>query len=129
MVAQRPCAPSGRSVPAQTVKRVKTRDIMDLKAQMAQALETAAAPTTVLPVHVPVPAPVSPKGVQTLPSVPGFHGGGMLLLGLSGLSAQCTEASGPLASLEGADKLGLGFPQVDSTIVALVKAPLVGGLD
>ncbi|MGH0186158.1 UNVERIFIED_CONTAM: hypothetical protein FKN15_020411 [Acipenser sinensis] len=30
----------------------------------------------------------------------------------------------PLASLEGADKLGLaGFPLVDSTIVALVKAP------
>ncbi|MGH0163431.1 UNVERIFIED_CONTAM: hypothetical protein FKN15_045133 [Acipenser sinensis] len=46
-------------------------------------------------------------------------------------------ASGPsmlkhaalLASLEGADKLGLaGFPPVDSTTVALVKARLVGGL-
>ncbi|MGH0183789.1 UNVERIFIED_CONTAM: hypothetical protein FKN15_012995 [Acipenser sinensis] len=46
-------------------------------------------------------------------------------------------ASGPsvlkhaplLASLEGTDKLGLaGFPPVDSTIAALVKASLVGGL-
>ncbi|MGH0121020.1 UNVERIFIED_CONTAM: hypothetical protein FKN15_068716 [Acipenser sinensis] len=35
----------------------------------------------------------------------------------------------PLASLEGADKLGLaGFPPVDSTIAALVKALSVGGL-
>ncbi|MGH0132978.1 UNVERIFIED_CONTAM: hypothetical protein FKN15_020896 [Acipenser sinensis] len=35
----------------------------------------------------------------------------------------------PLASLEGAEKLGLvGLPPVDSTIAALVKAPLVGGL-
>ncbi|MGH0174847.1 UNVERIFIED_CONTAM: hypothetical protein FKN15_068738 [Acipenser sinensis] len=35
----------------------------------------------------------------------------------------------PLASLEGVDKLGLaGFPLVDSTITALVKALLVGGL-
>ncbi|MGH0142751.1 UNVERIFIED_CONTAM: hypothetical protein FKN15_026768 [Acipenser sinensis] len=34
-----------------------------------------------------------------------------------------------LTSLEGADKLGLpSFPPVDSTIAALVKAPLVGGL-
>ncbi|MGH0122087.1 UNVERIFIED_CONTAM: hypothetical protein FKN15_010501 [Acipenser sinensis] len=34
-----------------------------------------------------------------------------------------------LAFLEGADKLGLaGFPPVDSTIAALVKVPLVGGL-
>ncbi|MGH0116095.1 UNVERIFIED_CONTAM: hypothetical protein FKN15_023128 [Acipenser sinensis] len=34
-----------------------------------------------------------------------------------------------LASLEGADKPGLaGFPPVDSTIAALVKAPPVGGL-
>ncbi|MGH0139777.1 UNVERIFIED_CONTAM: hypothetical protein FKN15_035777 [Acipenser sinensis] len=35
----------------------------------------------------------------------------------------------PLASLEGADKLGLAeFPPVDSTIAALVKAPPLGGL-
>ncbi|MGH0147579.1 UNVERIFIED_CONTAM: hypothetical protein FKN15_010872 [Acipenser sinensis] len=35
----------------------------------------------------------------------------------------------PLSSLEGADKLGLaGFPPVDSTITALVRAPPVGGL-
>ncbi|MGH0162223.1 UNVERIFIED_CONTAM: hypothetical protein FKN15_070887 [Acipenser sinensis] len=35
----------------------------------------------------------------------------------------------PLSSLEGADKLGLaGFPPVDSTIAALVRAPPVGGL-
>ncbi|MGH0146617.1 UNVERIFIED_CONTAM: hypothetical protein FKN15_041228 [Acipenser sinensis] len=35
----------------------------------------------------------------------------------------------PLASLEDADKLGLAvFPPVDSTIAALVKASLVGGL-
>ncbi|MGH0152652.1 UNVERIFIED_CONTAM: hypothetical protein FKN15_043533 [Acipenser sinensis] len=34
----------------------------------------------------------------------------------------------PLSSLEGADKLGLaGFPPVDSTIAALVRAPPVGG--
>ncbi|XP_058871719.1 macrophage mannose receptor 1-like [Acipenser ruthenus] len=41
----------------------------------------------------------------------------------------CFEVASELASLEGADKLGLaGFPPVDSTIVAVVKAPSVGGL-
>ncbi|MGH0133340.1 UNVERIFIED_CONTAM: hypothetical protein FKN15_067227 [Acipenser sinensis] len=39
------------------------------------------------------------------------------------------KQSAPLASLEGVEKLGLaGFPPVDFTIAALVKAPLVGGL-
>ncbi|MGH0125847.1 UNVERIFIED_CONTAM: hypothetical protein FKN15_074267 [Acipenser sinensis] len=43
-------------------------------------------------------------------------------------SCQLRQAS-QLASLEGAEKLGLaGFPPVDFTIVALVKAPPVGGL-
>ncbi|MGH0189147.1 UNVERIFIED_CONTAM: hypothetical protein FKN15_033060 [Acipenser sinensis] len=44
-------------------------------------------------------------------------------------SPSVLKLAAPLASLEGADKLGLaGFPLVDSTIVALVKAPSVGGL-
>ncbi|MGH0121377.1 UNVERIFIED_CONTAM: hypothetical protein FKN15_072411 [Acipenser sinensis] len=48
----------------------QARDIMDLKAQMAQVMEllvrqqTAATPSAVPTVPVPVPAHVSPKGVQ-----------------------------------------------------------------
>ncbi|MGH0160691.1 UNVERIFIED_CONTAM: hypothetical protein FKN15_047268 [Acipenser sinensis] len=39
------------------------------------------------------------------------------------------KQASPPAPLEGVEKLGLaGFPLVDSTIAALVKAPLVGGL-
>ncbi|MGH0157592.1 UNVERIFIED_CONTAM: hypothetical protein FKN15_051013 [Acipenser sinensis] len=39
------------------------------------------------------------------------------------------KQAAPLASLEGTEKLGqAGFPPVDSTIAALVKAPLLGGL-
>ncbi|MGH0155757.1 UNVERIFIED_CONTAM: hypothetical protein FKN15_051583 [Acipenser sinensis] len=39
------------------------------------------------------------------------------------------KQAAPLASLEGTEKLSLaGFPQVDSTIAALVKSPSVGGL-
>ncbi|MGH0123457.1 UNVERIFIED_CONTAM: hypothetical protein FKN15_011972 [Acipenser sinensis] len=62
------------STSPQTVKRVKcsrqARDIMDLNAQVAQVLEllaqqqTADASTALPPVPAPVPAPVSPKGVQ-----------------------------------------------------------------
>ncbi|MGH0125292.1 UNVERIFIED_CONTAM: hypothetical protein FKN15_022173 [Acipenser sinensis] len=40
-----------------------------------------------------------------------------------------SKQASQLASLEGVDMLGLaGFPPVDSTIAALLKTPLVGGL-
>ncbi|MGH0151112.1 UNVERIFIED_CONTAM: hypothetical protein FKN15_059719 [Acipenser sinensis] len=44
-----------------------------------------------------------------LPSVPGFHGGGTLLLGSSGLSAQCTESSGPARFLRVCGQAGPGM--------------------
>ncbi|MGH0141897.1 UNVERIFIED_CONTAM: hypothetical protein FKN15_002502 [Acipenser sinensis] len=43
--------------------------------------------------------------------------------------ASVLKQATPLSSLEGVEKLGLpGFPPVDPTIMALVKAPPVGGL-
>ncbi|MGH0183614.1 UNVERIFIED_CONTAM: hypothetical protein FKN15_012802 [Acipenser sinensis] len=45
------------------------------------------------------------------------------------LAPSVLKQAAQLASLEGAEKLGMvGFPPVDSTITALVKAPPVGGL-
>ncbi|MGH0118225.1 UNVERIFIED_CONTAM: hypothetical protein FKN15_050820 [Acipenser sinensis] len=130
------------------------RDIMDLKAQMAQALELLAK-------LAPLPYPHSPADtlsiaasgmqvhwtpvaeprrsvfrMQTMaPRPQKFLAFPDFMKGVC--SSWHRPASGPsvlkqaalLASLEGEEKLGLaGFPQVDSTITALVKDPPVGGM-
>ncbi|MGH0155377.1 UNVERIFIED_CONTAM: hypothetical protein FKN15_032828 [Acipenser sinensis] len=84
---------------------------------------TAAEPRrSVLRMQAVAPHPV-------LPNIPGFHEGGTLLLGSSSLSAQCTEASGPVHFLRGQGQAGPGgFAPSSSTIAALIKAPPVGGL-
>ncbi|MGH0165627.1 UNVERIFIED_CONTAM: hypothetical protein FKN15_074356 [Acipenser sinensis] len=171
-----PCAqaqlptPRSHSPPLQ-VKRVKRsrqeRDIMDLKAQMAQVQEllvwqqTPAAPAAALALPVPTPV-LGEKRVALEASVPPLSSSMSALMGCATtfLQVSWTTAAEPRQSvlhtqavaqhhqpfpafpifmeevrsswdhpfLEGAGKLGLaGFPPVDSTIAALVKAlPAVG---
>ncbi|MGH0137577.1 UNVERIFIED_CONTAM: hypothetical protein FKN15_008110 [Acipenser sinensis] len=67
--------------------------------------------------------------LSKVPGLPELHEGGPLLLGSSGLSSKRAEA-GRTACFPGrrGQAWPSGFPLVDSTIAALFKAPLVGGL-
>ncbi|MGH0138979.1 UNVERIFIED_CONTAM: hypothetical protein FKN15_025377 [Acipenser sinensis] len=143
-------APRSHSQSPQS-RRVKCskqlRDIMDLKAQLAQVQELLAkqAPTALMGraaafLQVPWTPVAEPRRSvfrtqamalhpQKFPAFSDFME--------AVRSSWESPASGPsvlkqaalLAFQEGAEKLSLaGFPPVDSTIAALVKAPPVGGL-
>ncbi|MGH0116145.1 UNVERIFIED_CONTAM: hypothetical protein FKN15_074786 [Acipenser sinensis] len=140
------------------------RDIMDLKAQMAQvgeppaedepgfkvASEASATPVVQLgfgtygmrcslPAGPWTPAAEPHRSIfrtqamaplpQKFPAFPDFMEEVRPSWDRPASGPSLLNQAAPLASLEGAEKLGLeGYPPVDSTITALVKAAPVGGL-
>ncbi|MGH0175931.1 UNVERIFIED_CONTAM: hypothetical protein FKN15_003372 [Acipenser sinensis] len=129
--------------PSPQARRVKcsrqARDIMDLKAQMAQVLEllakqAPAASSFAAPIAIP-PLPQGRSGWMgsgvpaSFPAFPDFMEDVCFSWDCPASGRRVLKQATPLASLQGVEMLGLmGFPPVDSTIVALVKALPVSGL-
>ncbi|MGH0145931.1 UNVERIFIED_CONTAM: hypothetical protein FKN15_007113 [Acipenser sinensis] len=136
-------APRSRSPSPQAirVKRSnKARDIMDLKAQMAQVLELLSKQSPAAPQRrsqddtLSIAASWDRASFSSGMEVTASHPQKLMEEVRSSWDHQASARSvlkqaAQLASLEGTQKLGLvGFPQLDSTIAALANALPVGGL-